>query len=101
MRSRAFPRRRETGRGSRFGPSPLERARERLGTPADVLARHGVTVRRRMAVCPLHEDRTPSLSLYRGKDGRERWKCHGCDRGGDALDLEAALSGRDVRDLIA
>lgn len=54
-----------------------------------------------MAVCLLHEDRTPSLSLYRGKDGRERWKCHGCDRGGDALDLEAALSGRDVKDLIA
>jgi len=66
-----------------------------------VLARHGVNVRGRMAVCPLHEDRTASLSLYRGRDGKERWKCHGCDQGGDALDLEAALSGRTIQDLVS
>jgi DNA primase len=53
-----------------------------------------------MARCPLHEDRTPSLSLYQGRDGRARWHCHGCGVGGDALDLEAALSGQRVEDVI-
>jgi hypothetical protein len=55
-----------------------------------------------MAACPIHDGgrRTPCLSLYRGRDGRERWKCHSCDAGGDALDLEAALSGRDIGELI-
>jgi hypothetical protein len=92
--------RRSERRSARFGPSKLEAALARLGTPTDVLKRHGVAVRGRMAKCPLHDDRTPSLSLYRGRDGRERWKCHGCDAGGDALDLEAALSKRSVRDLV-
>lgn len=93
-------RRRRTGRGATFGPSPLERALERAGTPSDVLARHGIAIRRRMAACPLHDDSTPSLSLYRGRDGKERWHCHGCDAGGDALDLEAALSGRTIKEIL-
>lgn len=80
-------------------PSAVESALERLGTPSDVLAHHGVQVRGRMARCPLHDDSSPSLSLY-CRDGKERWRCHGCDQGGDALDLEAALSGRTVRDLL-
>jgi len=100
MRQRAANRRRRTGRGETFGPSPLERARERVGTPLDVLQRRQIPVRRRMAVCPLHEDRTPSLSLFRGRDGNDRWKCHGCDAGGDALDLEAALRGVDVKEVL-
>ena len=69
----------------------IERARERLGTPADVLRAHGFQVRARTARCPFHEDTTPSLSLY-AKDGAERWKCHACGIGGDALDLEQRLS---------
>jgi hypothetical protein len=61
-----------------------------------------VTVRGRMAFCPLHDNtRTPALSLYRGRDGRERWRCHACDIGGDALDLESRLSGRSLRELLA
>ncbi|MGH2810908.1 MAG: CHC2 zinc finger domain-containing protein [Actinomycetota bacterium] len=80
--------------------SPVEKALAALGSPADVLERHGVTVRRRMALCPFHEDRIPSLSLFTGKDGRERWKCwSGCGHG-DSLDLEARLSGRSVRELL-
>jgi CHC2 zinc finger len=94
------PRRTERGRRTTFGPFPVEHAYERLGSPRDVLRAHGVQVWGRMARCPLHEDRSPSLSLYRGGHGREKWKCHGCGRGGDAIDLEAALSGRSVRELI-
>lgn len=80
--------------------SSISRARERVGTPRKVLERHGISVRRNMACCPLHEDSMPSLSLFVGRDGRERWRCHGCGAGGDALDLEAALSGRGLRDLL-
>jgi CHC2 zinc finger len=30
-----------------------------------------------MAKCPAHDDRTPSLSLRRGRDGRNLWHCFG------------------------
>lgn len=76
-------------------------ALERIGTPGAVLARHGVRVRGRMAFCPFHpNERTPALSLYTGRDGRLRWKCHACEAGGDALDLESMLTGRSVGHLI-
>lgn len=89
----------EPGRELRLS-SPVEAALSRAGSPADVLRRHGVTVRGRMARCPFHPDKSPSLSLFKGTDGKERWRCHGCDQGGDALDLTAALHGCDVRDLL-
>jgi hypothetical protein len=92
---RAFRPRTPDGAGNR-----IERALERLGSPADVLGRHGYRVRRRHAWCPLHDDKHPSLSLYRGRDGRERWHCHACDVGGDALDLEVELSGRSLGEVI-
>jgi hypothetical protein len=102
MPSRNTKRSRRSRSTRGFGPSRIEAALERLGSPADVLARHGIRVRSRMAPCPVHDGgyKTPCLSLYRGRDGKERWKCHSCDAGGDALDLEAALSGSDVKDLI-
>jgi hypothetical protein len=88
--------------GLTTGSSNIERALESLGTPADVLARHGIRVRNGMSPCPIHNGgyRTPSLSPYRGRDGKERWRCHVCDVGGDALDLQAALSGRSVKELL-
>jgi hypothetical protein len=82
------------------GTSGAQRALEALGTPANVLQSHGIAVRGRQAHCPFHEDRTPSLSLFRGKDGRERWTCHaGCGYG-DAIDLEAKLTGRSLGEVI-
>jgi DNA primase len=55
-----------------------------------------------MSACPIHGggQKTPCLSLFRGRDGRERWHCHSCGAGGDALDLVAAFEGRDVVELI-
>lgn len=73
---------------------------EHLGSPVEVLERHGIPTRRRMARCPFHEDHEPSLSCFKGKDGRERWKCHGCNISGDAIDLEARLSKRTAGDVI-
>lgn len=101
MQRGRVPRRRSRAMGQFGGPSPIERARERLGSPRDVLARHGVAVRRGMAQCPFHPDSTPSLSVFIGRDGKPRWRCHGCRIGGDALDLEAALTGKSIRELAA
>lgn len=92
--------RRMGGRASTARPS-ASTALDRVGTPADVLGRHGVRVRGRMAFCPFHTNhRTPALSLFTGVDGKPRWRCHGCEAHGDALDLEARLSGREVADVI-
>jgi len=78
--------------------SAVEEALERLGPPQDVYERYGGLVRRgRIARCilPGHEnDRTPSMSFYEGKDGKWRWHCHGCQQGGDAIDLARALGER-------
>jgi len=77
----------------------VERARAKLGTPRDVLKAHGLSVRGSAARCPFHEDHQASLSLYE-KDGVERWRCHACDIGGDAFDLEQKLSGATLRQLL-
>ena len=78
----------------------VEKVLDHLGSPADVLNHHGFRVRGRMARCPFHDDRDPSLSLFRGRDGKQRWKCHACNIYGDALDLEAMLSKRSVGEVL-
>ena len=46
-----------------------------------------------MARCPVHEDRSPSLSISSGKDGKVLVRCHaGCDQ----RDLIAALLQRGL-----
>lgn len=43
---------------------------------------------------PEHQDRHPSFTVYRSKNGRERWKCQSqCAKGGDAMDLLEWLEG--------
>jgi putative DNA primase/helicase len=46
-----------------------------------------------MARCPVHEDRSPSLSVTTGKDGKVLVRCHaGCDQ----RDVIATLKGRGL-----
>jgi putative DNA primase/helicase len=46
-----------------------------------------------MARCPVHEDRSPSLSITMGNDGKVLVRCHaGCDQ----RDLIAALQERGL-----
>jgi hypothetical protein len=45
--------------------------------------------------CLFHDDRSPSLHVYR-EPGRG-WYCFGCGRGGSIFDLAALLSGRETR----
>ena len=42
--------------------------------------------------CPLHEDRTPSLSY---DTARNLWNCFSCGRGGDSLTLIEKMEGVD------
>ena len=60
---------------------PAHEVAERAGLR---LARRGS---RYWACCPLHGERTASLCFF--PDGR--WKCFGCNAGGDAVALYAAL----------
>ena len=45
--------------------------------------------------CLFHDDRSPSLHVYREPD--RGWFCFGCGRGGSVYDLAALLSGRKTR----
>ena len=40
--------------------------------------------------CPIHKERTPSLSL---DVKRNKWHCFGCGCGGDAIDFISQLKG--------
>lgn len=48
-------------------------------------------------LCPVHAERTPSCEVRRGRDGCWRWKCFGCNKGGDAFDLVVAVEGCTFR----
>jgi hypothetical protein len=51
--------------------------------------------RSRKVSCPLHEDLTPSLHVYR--DPGRGWFCFGCRRGGSIYDLAGAVWGIEPR----
>ena len=59
----------------------------------------------RMWPCPNPDHpqtgKTPPLSVFPGRNGRQRWHCHGCGEGGTAIDLLLATRHAvDVRDAL-
>ncbi len=36
-------------------------------------------------LCPFHDEKTPSFAIFTGKDGGDRYNCHGCGAKGDHL----------------
>jgi len=50
-----------------------------------------------VACCPLHEETTPSFTIWTGSDGVERFQCFGCGERGDVIDLTKAIKGVDTR----
>jgi hypothetical protein len=54
-----------------------------------------VVSRDRKVRCPFHDDRTPSLHIYREPD--RGWFCFGCARGGSVYDFAALLWDRETR----
>jgi hypothetical protein len=94
-------RRTRLGRFGRPSRVSIEQALSDLGSPKDVLLAHGVKVRGRTFFCPLHNNsKTPAGSLYE-RAGKQRWHCHSCELDGDALDLESALSGRTIKEMLS
>jgi len=51
--------------------------------------------RQLVGCCPLHPDRSPSLSV---DPERGLWHCFGCRAGGDAISWQMALEGQDFRE---
>lgn len=49
------------------------------------------------ALCPFHEERTPSFHIY---SEQNRFKCFGCGRGGDAINFIQEFHNLSFRDAI-
>jgi hypothetical protein len=79
--------------------------RQALSDPTRVLEALGILgdgkQRRRQAggwliCCPIHADRTPSLSVQAKPEGL-LWRCWGCGAAGDVISLVAAVRGTSLR----
>ncbi|HNG24887.1 MAG TPA: hypothetical protein PLC03_13040, partial [Microthrixaceae bacterium] len=70
----------------------------------DLIGGHAGSTRSPMWTCPnpnhVQTGRTPPLSIFRGHQGDQRWRCHGCGDGGSAIDLVLACKGGTVRDAL-
>lgn len=65
----------------------------------DVLERYGVAVNRAgYALCPFHDEKTPSLKVY---DKTNSYYCFGCGKGGDPVRFVRDLFGLSFRDACA
>lgn len=49
-------------------------------------------------LCPFHQERTPSFSVYMGRDGTERYMCFGCGAKGNAIDYVMAFRAVDFKE---
>jgi hypothetical protein len=59
------------------------------------LRRNGSTGRL-VGLCPLHQEKSPSFTVY--PDGY--WHCFGCGRHGDVIDLAAAMDGIPLAEVV-
>ena len=49
-------------------------------------------------ICPYHDDKSPSLNVFVGRDGKQRFKCFGCGETGDAIKWLRAYRGLGFSD---
>ena len=55
----------------------------------DACSRYGIEVNRAgFASCPFHNEKTPSMKIYKGDRG---WHCFGCGKSGSVIDLTMGL----------
>ena len=86
----------------KLSPAP-DTLKRLLADPATALDVLGVRDRARrqgrgfVLLCPWHTERTPSCSVTTGPDGTLRAHCFGCRRGGDVINLAAAVLGLNER----
>jgi hypothetical protein len=48
---------------------------------------------RRMALCPFHSEKTPSMRIY---GSSQRFHCYGCGRDGNVVDLLGLVEGCEI-----
>ncbi|MDO8726388.1 MAG: CHC2 zinc finger domain-containing protein, partial [Candidatus Methanoperedens sp.] len=53
--------------------------------------------KKKLVVCPFHNDAVPSLSI---DHERGLWHCFGCSRSGNVIQLVMKLEGLDFRDAV-
>lgn len=61
-------------------------------TMHDVLRRYGVTVRNNMCCCPIHDEKHPSMKVF--KDG---YKCFACNSNGDIFHFVMEMEKCDFK----
>jgi DNA primase len=54
--------------------------------------------RDRWGLCPFHHEKSPSFSVYEGKDGGGRYHCFGCGADGSAIAWLMKIEGKTFRE---
>lgn len=71
---------------------------------SDVARSFGVDLKRDgdewSALCPFHNEDTPSFTVFVGDDGADRFHCFGCGEHGDVLDFVQRIKGVDLKEAI-
>ena len=75
--------------------SPFDTIKEALKID-DIVAFYGVEVKRsNQALCPFHNEKTPSFTIYPKTNS---FKCFGCGAGGSVIDFVMQIHGMDALD---
>ena len=78
----------------------IERLRREVSLP-DLAMNNGVALQKNgqewEGCCPFHQENTPSFTVFRGKDGIERFHCFGCNERGDVVDFVRLLKGVETK----
>ena len=61
----------------------------------DVLTFYSMVFNRNKVLCPLHNEKSPSFTVYSNTNS---WHCFGCGAGGSAIDFVMALCGLSALD---
>jgi len=73
--------------------NPFDTIKETLNI-AEITASYGIDVKRNnQALCPFHNERTPSFTIYPKTNS---FKCFGCGVGGSVIDFAMLMHGTDA-----
>lgn len=70
---------------------PIEEYYQKVVTPIDRKYRFGSSGK---LLCPVHDDKNPSMGIIREKDGKEIVHCFGCGFWGDVVQLHQRVCSR-------
>lgn len=83
--------------------SDIDKIRSEVSLP-DIALSMGVTLDRNgqefETCCPFHEERTPSFTVFPGRDGVWRYHCFGCGAKGDVIDFVKEIKGVETHEAI-